>query len=124
MDGEAGARVIAAIRTIRCPAVCAEADLHEQAAQAFARAGLPARHEAVLGPRCRIDFLVGGVGVEIKKNRPAPAALLRQLTRYAACAQVEELVVVAPRGVNLPKTVLGKRVTMLGLERLWGISLP
>ena len=43
---------------------------------------------------------------------------------YAACAQVESLVVIAPRGVDLPRTIGGKRVTMLGLERLWGISLP
>ncbi len=32
--------------------------------------------------------------------------------------------IIAPRGVDLPRTVCGKRVTMLGLERLWGISLP
>jgi len=33
-------------------------------------------------------------------------------------------VVVAPRGVNLPKTIGGKPVAMLALERLWGIWLP
>lgn len=117
-------RVLCALETIRCPAACTEMELHGQAARAFERFGLCARHEAVLGPRCRIDFLVGGIGVEIKKSRPQPAALLRQLRRYAACEQVEELIVVAPRGVNLPRTAGGKRITMVGLERLWGISLP
>ncbi len=124
MGDEARNRALEALMTIRCPAACSETELHEQAARAFARFHLPARHEAVLGPRCRIDFMVGGIGVEIKKSRPQRAALLRQLTRYAACPQVEELIVVAPRGVNLPKAVMGKRVTMVGLERLWGISLP
>ena len=68
--------------------------------------------------------MAGSVGLEVKKSRPVRGALHRQLLRYAACPQVEALVVVAPRGVNLPKTAGGKRVYMVCLERLWGISLP
>ena len=117
-------RVIDALRTVRCGAACSEEELHAQIARAFADAGLDARHEARVGERCRIDFLVGDVGVEIKKSRPAPAALKKQLARYAACEAVGELVVVAPRAVDLPRTIGGKRVSALGLERLWGISLP
>ena len=117
-------RVLDALRTVRCGAACSEEELHAQIARAFADAGLDARHEARVGERCRIDFLVGDVGVEIKKSRPAPAALRKQLARYAACEAVGELVVVAPRAVDMPRTIGGKRVSMLGLERLWGISLP
>lgn len=124
MSDGLSARVIEALRTIRCGAAASEEELHRLAALAFERAGLPARHEAALAPRCRIDFLVGDVGVEVKKSRPAPGALCRQLARYAACEQVRALVVIAPRGVNLPRTIGGKPVTMLGLERLWGIALP
>ena len=83
-----------------------------------------AAHEARLAPRCRIDFLAGGIGIEIKKKRPERAKLIAQLARYAACPQVRALIVVAPRGVNLPRQIGGKPVTMLALERLWGISLP
>lgn len=117
-------RVLDALRTIRCSASCTEAELHTQAASAFAMAGIDAQHEAQLGPGCRIDFLCGGVGVEIKKSRPERARLIAQLTRYAACGQVSALVVIAPRGVNLPRTIGGKKVSMVALERLWGISLP
>lgn len=117
-------KVLSALSNIHCPAACGEMELHEMAAKALERAELDVRHEVKLAPRCRIDFMAGGVGIEIKKSRPQPAALVRQLARYAACEQVEELIVVAPRGVNLPKTIGGKRVTMLALERLWGISLP
>ena len=85
---------------------------------------LEAAHEVRLAPRCRIDFMVGGVGVEIKKKRPQRAPLIAQLTRYASCPQVERLVVLAPRGVDLPKSIGGKPVTMMSLERLWGIMLP
>ena len=117
-------RVLDAIRVIRCPAVCEEMQLHQLVLAALFNAGLPAQHEAVLAPRCRIDVMCGGIGIEIKKSRPQAATLKRQLERYAACAQVDELVVIAPRGVNLPARIGGKRVTMVALERLWGISLP
>lgn len=117
-------RILEALMHIRCAPAGTESELHAQAAQALLDAGIAAEHEAVLGPRCRIDFLAGGVGIEIKKSRPQPAALRRQLARYAQCEAIEELIVVAPRGVNLPASIGGRRVTMLALERLWGVSLP
>ena len=116
--------VTAALGTLRVGAADSEERLHEQAAEAFARAGLAAAHEVRLAPRCRIDFMVGGIGVEIKKKRPQRAPLAAQLARYAACPQVERLIVLAPRGVDLPKSIGGKPVTMMSLERLWGIMLP
>lgn len=117
-------RVLSALRAVRCGASATEEELHALAAQAFVAAGIEAQHEARLGPQCRIDFLCGNVGVEIKKSRPERAKLIAQLTRYAACGQVSALVVVAPRGVSLPKAIGGKPVAMLALERLWGIWLP
>lgn len=124
MCEEMVARVVQAISTIRCGAACTEEQLHAQVAQALMENGLEAQHEVRLAPRCRIDFMSGGVGIEIKKSRPERAKLIAQLTRYAACDQVDSLVVAAPRGVYLPKMIGGKRVTMVALERLWGISLP
>lgn len=117
-------RVLDALRTIRCSAAATEEELHAQAAAALRAAGIEAVHEARLGPRCRIDFMAGDVGIEIKKQRPVRARLLEQIARYAACSAVSQIVVIAPRGVDLPAAVGGKRVTMLSLERLWGIFLP
>ncbi len=117
-------RVVCALKTIRCSAACTEEELHIQTAQALRAAGLEAQHEVSLAPRCRIDFMCGGVGIEIKKSRPERAKLIAQLMRYAACEQVHSLVVAAPRGVNLPREIAGKQVTLIALERLWGISLP
>ena len=37
---------------------------------------------------------------------------------------VDRLLVLAPRGVDLPNRIGGKPVTMMSLEKLWGISLP
>lgn len=118
------AHIVRAMQTIRCGAACTEEELHALVAKALAHEGLEAQHEARLGPRCRIDFMCGGVGIEIKKSRPDRAKLIAQLTRYAQCDQVEALVVVAPRGVNLPGRISGKRISQIALERLWGISLP
>ena len=61
---------------------------------------------------------------EIKKKRPQRAPLVAQLTRYANCPQIARLIVLAPRGVDLPKSIGGKPVTMMSLEKLWGIMLP
>ncbi|MBR5301862.1 MAG: hypothetical protein IKU38_03415 [Clostridia bacterium] len=117
-------RVVQAIGMIRCGAACTEEELHAQVARALEINGLQVCHEVRLAPRCRIDFMSGGVGIEIKKSRPERAKLLAQLARYAACEQIQALVVAAPRGVDLPREIAGKRVTMVALERLWGISLP
>ena len=124
MVDEETLRVAEALGAIRCSASAAEEELHTQVAQALGAAGIEAAHEVRLTPRCRIDFMAGGIGIEIKKKRPERAKLIAQLARYAACPQVCALIVVAPRGVNLPRRIGEKPVTMLALERLWGISLP
>ena len=117
-------RTMAAIKTMRIGAADTEEAIHAQAARAFENAGLAAEHEVRLAPRCRIDFMIGTTGIEIKKKRPQRTELLAQLTRYAACKRVEALLVLAPRGVDLPEKIGGKPVTMMSLEKLWGISLP
>ena len=124
MCEERCAHIVRAIETIRCGAACTEDELHDQIAHALWAHGLEVQHEVRLAPRCRIDFMCGGVGIEIKKSRPERSKLMAQLMRYAACEQVSALVVAAPRGVDLPKEIAGKRVMMIALERLWGISLP
>ena len=83
-------RVLDALGTLRSPFAPYEADLHLRVGECLSAAGLPAVHEALLAPGCRIDYLVGGVGVEIKKGRPDPAALRRQLAE-AGCPQRAEL---------------------------------
>ena len=72
--------VTAALGTLRVGAADSEERLHEQAAEAFARAGLEAAHEVRLAPRCRIDFMVGGVGVEIKKKSCRAICWMRRKT--------------------------------------------
>ena len=76
-----------------------------------------------MGARCRIDLLYGTIGIEIKRGRPDRRTVLAQLTRYAASPAVTGLVLGAEGKVDLPRTVGGKPLTVLCLNRLWGIAL-
>ena len=116
--------IVNALCAVRCAAACSEEELHHEVESALKNAGIEAVHEVRLAPRCRIDFLVGNIGIEIKKRRPDRGKLIAQLERYAACEQIGQLLVVAPRGVSLPKQLCGKPVAVFALERLWGICLP
>ena len=84
-------RVKTALETIRCGAACTEMELHALIGEALLRAGIDVQHEMRLAPRCRIDFLAEGVGIEIKKSKPDRVRLIAQLERYAACEQVDAL---------------------------------
>ena len=91
---------------------------------ALERAGIAARHEARLCPGCRIDFLCGHVGIEVKKNRPPRASLMKQIARYAASPDISALILVAPGDLRLPREVCGVSVECVALARLWGVALP
>ncbi len=117
-------QVVAALCALRVPPGTGEMDMHARIADGLTEAGIPFAHEAALAPRCRIDFLVGGVGLEVKCGKPNRTALLRQLARYAACEQVTEIIVVVARSVHLPTHILNKPCLALSMNRLWGIALP
>jgi hypothetical protein len=118
------AQVAAALMELRQPIAMYETDLHACVGQRLTAAGLPFVHEAKLAKGCRIDFLVGSVGVEIKKGKPSAATLAAQLQRYAACDAVDGLIVITEKSVRLPGTILGKPVRLIPLSQLWGIALP
>jgi len=116
--------VYAALKAMRPPYVPYEYDIHLMVKECLNEAALPYLHEAKIGTGCRIDYLVDNIGIEIKKGKPKPEALLKQLTRYAACEATEGLIVVTQRSVLLPKSVSGKPVLALVLSQLWGVALP
>lgn len=113
-----------ALGCIRTPAAPGEYDIHAEVALALERAGIPCEHEYRLAPRCRIDFLAGRIGIEVKKGRPVPSALKEQLGRYLKSDALDAVIVVTQRAVSLPATIGGKPVEILSLNRLWGVALP
>ena len=116
--------ILSALSSVRVPATPGEYDLHALIAAALDEAGIAYAHELRLADGARIDFLVGSVGIEVKKSRPERARLLRQLEKYLACAELSALIVVSQRALSLPSTCHGKPVLLFTLNRLWGVSLP
>ncbi len=123
IQGELAAveRALSALRVSPAPQ---ERELHRLIAGALEGAGLPFLHEARLGPRCRIDFLAGRVGIEVKKGKVNRRLLRAQAEKYLAFQQVEALLLVTGAGADLPGLLQGKPVKVFGLNRLWGVALP
>lgn len=116
--------IVAALASVRTPAQPEEYDIHAAVARALAAAGLAFEHEYRLGPRCRIDFRVGRVGIEVKKGRPPASRLAKQLRRYLASDALDGVIVVTQRATAVPKEICGKPVVLVSLNRLWGVALP
>jgi len=116
--------VLDALKELRSPFALYEMDIHQMAAKRLEEAGLAFVHEARLAPGCRIDYLVGNIGIEIKKSKPDAAAVKKQLMRYAACDGISAIILLTQRTVNVPKSVLGKPVYVIVLNQLWGVALP
>ena len=112
-----------ALCTLRAPLQQGEYDLHRLVMDALDAAGIPWEHEVKLAPRCRIDLMCGGVGIEIKRGKIEKARILEQLRKYAACGQVQGLILVTEKTVPVPHTISGKPVRLVCLNRLWGIAL-
>ena len=116
-------RVADALAAVRMPAQPEEYDIHAAVADALSAAGLAFIHEYRLGPRNRIDFLVGRVGIEVKKGRPATSDLTRQLRRYLAADALDGLIVVTQRVTAVPGVICAKPVILVSLNRVWGLAL-
>lgn len=94
-----------------------ESELQAGIAEVLRTAQIPFEREVTIGARDRIDFLVDGVGVEVKINGSADN-LIRQLSRYAQAAVITELLVVSSRCKltgGLPDSLSGKAITGLSL---------
>lgn len=118
------ARVVDALKAVRMPAQPEEYDIHAQVASALGAASVAYVHEYRLGPRRRIDFLAGRVGIEAKKGRPPARALMKQVKGYLESDALSAVVVVTQRAVALPPRLSGKPVVVVSLNRLWGVALP
>ena len=116
--------VLDALQTIRAPRPQDEYDLHGLVADALQSASVFFFHEAPLAPRCRIDFLCGTVGIEVKQGKHDRKQLAAQAGKYLQSEAVESLLLVTRDGAMLPGTIAGKRVEVFGLSRLWGPALP
>lgn len=116
--------VLEALRAMRPPFALYEADIHRLVGEKLNECGLAYLHEAAIAKGCRIDYLIDGIGVEIKKGKPKRTTLVQQLNRYASSEKIESLIVISWQSVSLPQSIGGKPVYSITLSQLWGVSLP
>jgi len=96
-----------------------ERGLQDKVEQRLADQGVPYRREVTLGPRDRIDFMVGdNIGVECKIDH-SRADLLRQLFRYCHQPSIRVLVVVLGklRLSSLPTEINGVPIHVVNVVR-------
>lgn len=118
-------QVLASLRRLRVNHVGLEYDLQDEISRQFTADGIPFAKECVLAPRNRIDFLIpGGIGVEVKKGKPNSGQVGGQIERYCAFEAIQTLILVVERNVfRYEKSINGKPVHYIALNKLWGIAL-
>ena len=115
-------KILQALMRLRAPQAQDEYDLHGLVADALAQAEITFRHEAPLAPRCRIDFLCGQVGIEIKRNKPEKVSLEKQMRRYAQTGKLAALILIAEKLPDLPAYVESVPIYPVSLQKLWGLA--
>jgi len=116
--------VLESLKTVRLvEAGLQETAIHDKLSEALMNSGIAHKREFVFGPRCRADIWVNGIAIEVKKMRPARAALMAQINRYAQQSNLQALIVVLERSVIVPNEIDGKPVAILSLNSLWGIAV-
>ena len=116
--------ILKALSKVRIPAILTEPMMHQMIQDALTESGIQAVHEAKLAARCRIDFLIGDIGIEAKVGRQPKGKLLQQADKYLALPNLSALILVTSGGVNLPGTIHEKPLIVFGLNKLWGVALP
>ena len=87
-----------------------EARLQEEIAALLTVEGFTYEREVRLTTTDRIDFMVGGIGIEVKVQGSA-LAVMRQLLRYAEHERVSELILFTTRAqIVVPSELGGKPV--------------
>ncbi len=95
-----------------------EKRLQEVMAEQFAAAAVAAAREVDLGNGDIIDFMIGGVGMEVK-IKGSKRAIYRQCERYCAHDRVEALILATNVATGMPATINGKPVLVALLGKGW-----
>lgn len=99
---------------IRTTAFRFQSELELQDGIAARLGSRPEQREVILGPKDRIDFLLDGVGIEVKTDGSLPQ-VIRQLHHYAQFEAIQSLILVTNRARHrtCPERMNGKPVTTL-----------
>lgn len=106
--------LIAVLKSCRAP-FSTERALQDSIEKLLLEKGVAYKREAVIGPRDRIDFLCGRIGIEVKVSG-ARMQVMRQLKRYFLSTELDAVVLVTVCARHLmPLTLSGKPVAVVRL---------
>jgi hypothetical protein len=105
------------LKAYRFP-LASEIPLQDAIEKKFMEFGIPYKREHILGPKDRVDFMVGGIAIEVK-IKSSPTALYRQIKRYAEHDEVLRLVLVSNVVTMFPPAINGKPVFVVNLAKAW-----
>ena len=112
-----------ALSHIRIKRTMDEIEIQREVELQFRSHKIPYDREVRLAPRCRLDFLVDSIAVEVKKRRPAKARLVRQIEKYASLPNIKGVIIVLERHIDIPEIICQKPVKVFSLNRLWGVAI-
>lgn len=119
MEPAIGARRIAAIIERSRINTTTEAAANADIRAALEANGYAVESEVVLGPKDRIDLMVGGVGIEVKVGHQR-RAVHAQLKRYAEHERIEALVLAIGAAWPLRMVKIGQKpLFVASLSRGW-----
>lgn len=111
------AEIIRLIKTNRL-SLANEKALQREFAAVLSDAGIEFLREHRLGSRDIIDFMIGGMGIEMKLRAPR-LSIYRQCERYCGYDEVQSLVLATNTAMGMPSTVAGKPVFVVYLGTAW-----
>lgn len=117
-------RILKVLSALRIGAAVDEIEVQNRIAACLSENGISFEREKIIGPGCRVDFLLdGGIALEVKARKRPHKLLCDQLRRYCACPCVRELILVTNQPMRVAKTYSGKQVHLVKLNQLWGVAL-
>lgn len=107
------------LKNLRVHMVTEEFIIHERIKSLLDEQGISFRHEVSIGKGSRIDFIVDGIGIEVKKGKPNRSSVLNQLSRYSESDEIDGLILVIERSMDMPEQLNGKECRVVALNKLW-----
>lgn len=95
-----------------------EGEIHSLLSSCLDKNKISYIHEARLDEKSRIDFLIGDIGVEIKKSRPNKAALMKQLNKYSLSDKISGLIMLSEQNIRLDESINSKPLISISLRKI------
>lgn len=123
MSQPSAEQIIKILETLRMDLVDYESQIHLAIASVLRKNHVQFQQEVRIGSRRRIDFLVGEIGIEVKKGKPSLNTIIRQAERYCESDRIKELILVVERGLfDQSFDSIEKPVYCVTLTKQWGIA--